>query len=91
LWARYPCTETVRFFLMAKPRYPPTNSRCRGSSPMIKRTPLGPYRRPMPGVLRGAWGFGCFLIGELSLYLPANSRRPGSPKEGVAGTKRFQS
>jgi hypothetical protein len=25
----------------------------RGTSPIRKRTPLGPYRRPMPRVLRG--------------------------------------
>ena len=34
-----------------------------------KRTPLGPYRRPMPRVLKGSWGGGCFLMGEVPLYL----------------------
>ena len=33
-----------------------------------KRTPLGPYRRPMPRVLGGSWGDGRFLMGEVPLY-----------------------
>ena len=30
--------------------------------------PLGPYRRPVPGVLGGSWGVGHFLMGEVPLY-----------------------
>ena len=33
-----------------------------------KRTPLGPYRRPMPSVLGGSSGDGRFLTGEVPLY-----------------------
>ena len=34
---------------------------------MRKRLPLGPYRRPMPRVLRGSWWVGRFLMGEVPL------------------------
>ena len=40
----------------------------RGTSLTGKRTPPGPYRRPMPRVLRGSWGGGRFLMGEVPLY-----------------------
>jgi len=40
----------------------------RGTSLIRKRTPLGPYRRPMPRVLGGSWGGGRFLMGEVPLY-----------------------
>ena len=33
-----------------------------------KRTPLGPYRRPMTRVLGGSQGVGRFLMGEVPLY-----------------------
>ena len=39
----------------------PLASRCRGTSLIRKRTPLGPYRRPVPGVLGGSQGGGIFL------------------------------
>ena len=32
-----------------------------------QRTPLGPYRRPMPRVLGGSWESGRFLMGEVPL------------------------
>jgi len=41
----------------------------RGTSLSRKRTPLGPYRRPMPRVLGGFWGGECFLMGEVPLLL----------------------
>ena len=41
----------------------------RGSSPIGKRTPLGPYRRPMPQVLVGSQGGGGVFIGEGPLYV----------------------
>ena len=40
----------------------------RGTSLTTKRTPLGPYRRPMPRVLEMSWGGGRFLVGEVPLY-----------------------
>ena len=39
----------------------------RGTSLIRKRTPLGPYRRPMPKVLGGSQGGGRFLMGEVPL------------------------
>ena len=36
----------------------------KGTSLTKKRTPLGPYRRPMPRVLEGSRGDGRFLMGE---------------------------
>jgi len=40
----------------------------RGTSRIRKRTPLGPYRRPMPRVVGGSLGGGRFLMGEVPLY-----------------------
>ena len=39
----------------------------RGASLIRKCTPLGPYRRPMPRLLGGSYGGGCFLMGEVPL------------------------
>ena len=39
----------------------------KGTSLSIKGNPLGPYKRPMPNVLRGAEGGGRFLMGEVPL------------------------
>jgi len=39
----------------------------RGTSLTRTCTPLGPYRGPMPRVLRGSWGGGRFLMGEVPL------------------------
>ena len=39
----------------------------RGTSLTRKRTPLGPYRRPMPRVLGGSQGVVRFLMGEVPL------------------------
>ena len=39
----------------------------RGTSLTKQRTPLGPYRRLMPRVLRGSEGGGRFLMGEVPL------------------------
>jgi hypothetical protein len=56
----------------------------RGTSLMRKHTPLGPYRRPVPRVLGGSLGGGCFLMSEVPLHnfiLTAScrsSRRPAS-------------
>ena len=36
---------------------------------MKKRIPLGPYRRPIPGVLGGSQGGGRFRLGEVLLYI----------------------
>ena len=35
----------------------------RGTSPIRQRTPLGPYRRPMPRVLGGGYAYGRVLRG----------------------------
>ena len=40
----------------------------RGSPLTRKRTSLGPYRRPMPRVLRESSGGGRFLMGEIPLH-----------------------
>ena len=51
----------------------------RGTSLMIrKRSPLRPYRRPVPRVLGGSQGGGRFLMSEVTLYAgcdPAEFRR----------------
>ena len=39
-----------------------------GTSLIQNATPLGPYRRPMPGVAGGFQGGGRFLMGEVPLY-----------------------
>ena len=39
----------------------------RGNSRIRKRTPLGPYRRPVPRVLGESYGGGRFLIGQVPL------------------------
>ena len=38
----------------------------RAASLIQKRNPLGPYRRPMPVVLRGSQGGGRFLMGKVA-------------------------
>ena len=40
----------------------------RGNPLTRKRSPLGPYRRPMPRVLGGSSGGGRFLMGGIPLY-----------------------
>ena len=40
----------------------------RGTSLTKKRTPLGPYSRPMPRVPGWSWAGGCFLMSEVPLY-----------------------
>ena len=50
----------------------------RVTSPLRKRTPPGPYRRPMPRVLKGSWGGGRFLMGEVPLYRPPASVQGGN-------------
>ena len=47
---------------------------CRGTSLTRKRTPLAPYRRPMPRVLGRSWEGGRFLMGEVPLYTSQVSR-----------------
>ena len=42
-----------------------------GTSLTRKHTPLAAYRRPMPRVLGGSWGDGCFFMGEVALYTRA--------------------
>ena len=42
-------------------------NRYRGTSFTRKRTPLGPYRRPMSRVLGWFQGVGRFLMGEVTL------------------------
>ena len=44
-----------------------------GTSLIIKRTPLGPYHRPMPRVLGGSKGVERFLMGEVPLYALYNT------------------
>jgi len=48
-------------FMVGEPLY-------RGTLLIRKRTPLGPYRRPMPRVLGWSLGGGRFLIREVPLY-----------------------
>ena len=47
----------------------PASDAYRGTSLMSKRTPLGPYRRPMPRVLGGSYGGGRFLVAEVPLHM----------------------
>ena len=47
---------------------PHSGSDYRGTSLARKRTPVGPYRRPMSRVLVGSKGGGRFLMGEVTLY-----------------------
>ena len=46
----------------------------RGTSLIKKRTPLGPYRRPMPRVPGGSEGGWRFLLGKVPLYLEGQAR-----------------
>jgi len=46
----------------------------RGASLIRKRTPLGPFRRPMPRVLGGSWRGGRFLMSEVPLYTNYSNR-----------------
>ena len=39
----------------------------RGTSLIRKRAPLAPYRRTVPRVLKGFWGSGRFLMGEVPM------------------------
>ena len=39
----------------------------RGTSLTRKCTPLGPYRRPIHGVIWWSWGGGLFIMGEVPL------------------------
>ena len=45
----------------------------RGTPVTRKRTPLGPYRRPMPRVLEGSYGGGCFLMGVWGRLLESHA------------------
>ena len=42
----------------------------RGTSPMRKRPPLGPYSRAVPRILGGSEGGWRFLMSEVPLYRP---------------------
>ena len=55
-----------------------------GTSPMKKRTPPGPYRRPMPMALSRSQG-GRFLVIEVSLY--AESAAESGPLDGEGGRR----
>jgi len=48
----------------------------RGTSLKRKRTPLVPYRRPMPRVLGGSWGGWAFSYGRGTPVLPPAARAP---------------
>ena len=54
----------------------------RGTSLTRKRTPLGPYRRPMLRVLGGSERGGYFLIGVVPLYTGSKIRRTASIPDG---------
>ena len=56
----------------------------RGTSLIRIRTPLGPYRRPMPRVLGGSQGGGRFLMGEVPLHesLSGRARERGATHGG---------
>ena len=55
---------------------------------MKKRTPLGPYRRPMPRVLGGSQGVGRFLMREVFLKINSSTNRGSVQDAGrrVEGT-----
>ena len=52
---------------LSPPGIPHTPNPYRGISLIRKRTPPGPFRRPMPRVLGGSQGGGRFLMGEVPL------------------------
>jgi len=53
----------------------------RGTSPVRKRSSLGPSSKPMPMVLGGSWGGGRVLMGEVPLYaLTLHWRAKGDSK-----------
>ena len=63
----------------------------RGTSLTRKRSPLGPYSRPMPIVLRGSSGGGCFLMSEVPLYVQDfHPRRNLHSKPGWHGDDRMR-
>ena len=45
----------------------PSKCAYRGTSLIRKRTPIGPYHRPMPRVLGGSYGGGRFLVSDVLL------------------------
>ena len=53
----------------------------RGTSPIRKRLPLGPYSMPMPRVPGGSHRGGRFLMGEVPLYI----LNPKREQEGMGG------
>jgi hypothetical protein len=57
----------------------------RGTSIMRIRTALGPYRRPMPSILRGSWGDGCFLMGGVPLHCPSSALHRSCPLQKPKG------
>ena len=57
----------------------------RGASLIRKRTPLGPYHRPVPKVLGGSQGGGRFLTGEVPLYGGGNLTTLSGAHEATFG------
>ena len=54
----------------------------RGTSLIRKRTPLGPYLRPMPRVLGGSYWGGRFLMGEVPLYKTSMTKNQDPLRSG---------
>ena len=59
----------------------------RGTSLIRKRTPLGPYRRPIPRVLGGSKGGGRFLMSEPPLYPPRYPHSHPRVRSSVGGER----
>ena len=65
LWGRFPYNPIVRLFYTSPVDF--LQIHYRGASLTKKRTPLGPYSRPMPRAVRGSKGGRRFLMSEVPL------------------------
>ena len=67
----------------------PAETRCphhvtrRGTSPIRKRLPPGPYSRPMPRALWWSWGGGRFPMSEVPLQSRSKGNVPTTLPTGV--------
>jgi hypothetical protein len=72
----YPPSTQIINSEPSTPQLRPPETLFMGTSLVRKRTPLVPYRRPLPKVLRGSEGGGCFLLG----VAPLEWHNPWSPR-----------
>ena len=72
--------------LIQHPVSSPSDLPYRVASPIRKRSPIGPYRRPRPRILAGSQGGRCFTLGDVPLYVPTVLPDEGSCCRLATGT-----